>query len=89
MEKGSFALKRDPTSLEYLTVRNHVMSGLKATAERTGRATLTLETEPVEVGYDDEPPLLVSTRLYRGWRISFKRAEDNLVRRRRRVLAGH
>ena len=89
IEKGSFALKRDPTSLEYLTVRNHVMSGLKATAERTGRATLSLENEPVEVGYDDEPPLLVSTRLYRGWRISFKRAEDNLVRRRRRVLAGH
>ena len=65
------------------------MSGLKATAERTGRATLSLENEPVEAGYDDEPPLLVSTRLYRGWRISFKRAEDNLVRRRRRVLAGH
>ena len=71
-----------------LQLRNHIMTGKRAVAERTGFPELSLEAAAADDGGEDPPEaqqeeiLLRDTKNFQGWRCSYAKLEDNDQRTR-------
>ena len=75
-------------TLTGLDLRNHGWSGLKATAEKTCHPTIDLKEDSDEDAVSDEDgPLDVTPKLFRGWRVSYKTSQEGRLQQRRRTLA--